>query len=94
MLRGLILLHDRVGRLQQLRAIGPNEFCHLHIDSGAISAKKLLTAFGIRPPDFLEGRPDEAYLGLLTLAMTRELTKRAKTVPIMNRYGRGRIGSC
>ncbi|KAI1189713.1 DHS-like NAD/FAD-binding domain-containing protein [Nemania serpens] len=63
---------------QQLRAIGPNEFCHLHIDSGAISAKKMLTAFGIRPPDFLEGRPDEAYLGLLTLAMTRELTKRAK----------------
>lgn len=38
----------------------------------------MLTAFGIRPPDFLEGRPDEAYLGLLTLAMTRELTKRAK----------------
>ncbi|GAW14272.1 hypothetical protein ANO14919_036720 [Xylariales sp. No.14919] len=63
---------------QQLRAIGPNEFCHLHIDSGAITAQKLLTAFGIRPPDFLEGRPDEAYLGLLTLAMTRELTKRAK----------------
>ncbi|KAI0539082.1 DHS-like NAD/FAD-binding domain-containing protein [Xylaria digitata] len=63
---------------QQLRAIGPNEFCHLHIDSGAITAQKLLTAFGIRPPDFLEGRPDEAYLGLLTLAMTRELNKRAK----------------
>ncbi|KAI1758294.1 DHS-like NAD/FAD-binding domain-containing protein [Xylaria castorea] len=63
---------------QQLRAIGPDEFCHVHIDSGAITAKKLLTAFGIRPPDFLEGRPDEAYLGLLTLAMTRELTKRAK----------------
>ncbi|KAI3321268.1 SIR2-domain-containing protein [Xylariaceae sp. AK1471] len=63
---------------QQLRAIGPNEFCHLHIDSGAITAKKLLTAFGIRPPDFLEGRPDDDYLGLLTLAMTRELTKRAK----------------
>jgi len=63
---------------QQLRAIGPNEFCHLHIDSGAISVKKLLTAFGIRPPDFLEGRPDEAYTGLLTLAMTRELAKRAK----------------
>ncbi|KAI1118260.1 DHS-like NAD/FAD-binding domain-containing protein [Nemania sp. NC0429] len=63
---------------QQLRAIGPNEFCQLYIDSGAVSAKKMLTAFGIRPPDFLEGRPDEAYLGLLTLAMTRELTKRAK----------------
>ncbi|KAI1310720.1 DHS-like NAD/FAD-binding domain-containing protein [Xylaria venustula] len=63
---------------QQLRAVGPNEFCQLHIDSGAITARKLLTAFGIRPPDFLDGRPDEAYLGLLTLAMTRELTKRAK----------------
>ncbi|KAI0400295.1 DHS-like NAD/FAD-binding domain-containing protein [Xylaria palmicola] len=63
---------------QQLRAVGPNEFCQLHIDSGSITAKKLLTAFGIKPPDFLEGRPDEAYLGLLTLAMTRELTKRAK----------------
>ncbi|KAI8626478.1 DHS-like NAD/FAD-binding domain-containing protein [Xylariaceae sp. FL1651] len=63
---------------QQLRAIGPNEFCELHIDSGSITAKKLLTAFGIRPPSFLEGLPDEAYLGLLTLAMTRELTKRAK----------------
>ncbi|KAI0966175.1 DHS-like NAD/FAD-binding domain-containing protein [Xylaria arbuscula] len=63
---------------QQLRAVGPNEFCQLHIDSGAITAQKLLTAFGIRPPDFLDGRPDEAYLGLLTLAMTRELTKRAK----------------
>lgn len=61
-----------------MRALGPDEFCQLNIDSGAITAKKLLTAFGIRPPDFLEGRPDEAYLGLLTLAMTRELTKRAK----------------
>lgn len=63
---------------QQLRAIGPDEFCRVNIDSGAITAKKLLTAFGIRPPDFLEGRPDEDYLGLLTLAMTRELNKRAK----------------
>ncbi|KAI0518100.1 DHS-like NAD/FAD-binding domain-containing protein [Xylaria bambusicola] len=63
---------------QQLRAIGPNAFCRLHIDSGAVTARKMLTAFGIRPPDFLEGRPDEAYLGLLTLAITRELNKRAK----------------
>ncbi|KAJ3577955.1 hypothetical protein NPX13_g2611 [Xylaria arbuscula] len=63
---------------QQLRAIGPNAFCRLHIDSGAITARKMLTAFGIRPPEFLEGRPDEAYYGLLTLAMTRELNKRAK----------------
>ncbi|KAI1141815.1 putative histone deacetylase SIR2 [Hypoxylon sp. FL0543] len=63
---------------QQLRAIGPTEFCKLTVDSGTITAKKLLTAFGIRPPDFLEGRPDESYYGLLTLALTRELAKRAK----------------
>ncbi|KAI1826985.1 SIR2-domain-containing protein [Xylaria intraflava] len=66
---------------QQLRAVGPNQFCRMHLDSGSITVKKLLTAFGIRAPEFLEGRADEAYLGLLTLAMTRELTKRAK---IMN----------
>ncbi|OTB03626.1 hypothetical protein M426DRAFT_59991 [Hypoxylon sp. CI-4A] len=63
---------------QQLRAIGPSEFCKMTVDSGAITAKKLLTAFGIRPPAFLEGMEDESYYGLLTLAMTRELSKRAK----------------
>lgn len=65
---------------QQLRAIGPKEFCRATVDSGIITAKKLLTAFGIRPPPFLEGLPDHAYYGLLTLAMTRELAKRAKLV--------------
>lgn len=63
---------------QQLRAVGPQEFCKLTVDSGAITVKKLLTAFGIRPPAFLDGLPDHAYFGLLTLAMTRELVKRAK----------------
>ncbi|KAI1387774.1 putative histone deacetylase SIR2 [Hypoxylon trugodes] len=63
---------------QQLRTIGPQEFCRLTVDSGAITAKKLLTAFGIRPPAFLEGLPDDNYFSLLTLAMTRELAKRAK----------------
>ncbi|KAI1268001.1 SIR2-domain-containing protein [Xylariaceae sp. FL1019] len=63
---------------QELRAIGPDEFCQRHVDSGSITVKKLLTAFGIKPPAFLEGMPDESYLSLLTLAMTRELTKRAK----------------
>lgn len=63
---------------QQLRAIGPKEFCKATVHSGAITAKKLLTAFGIRPPAFLEGGPDESYYGLLTLALTRELAKRAK----------------
>ncbi|KAI1343059.1 SIR2-domain-containing protein [Xylariaceae sp. FL0016] len=63
---------------QQLRAIGPEEFCKLNVDSGAITAKKLLTAFGIRAPAFLEGLEDSAYYSLLTLAMSRELAKRAK----------------
>ncbi|OTB11181.1 hypothetical protein K445DRAFT_68957 [Daldinia sp. EC12] len=63
---------------QLLRAIGPQEFCKRTVDSGSITVKKLLTAFGIRPPAFLEGLPDHAYFGLLTLAMTRELAKRAK----------------
>ncbi|KAI1325969.1 SIR2-domain-containing protein [Xylariaceae sp. FL0255] len=63
---------------QQLRAIGPDEFCQMHLDSGSVTAKKMLTAFGIRPPPFLEGRPDDSYFALLTLAMSRELGKRAK----------------
>ncbi|KAI2633011.1 SIR2-domain-containing protein [Hypomontagnella submonticulosa] len=65
---------------QLLRAVGPKEFYRQTIDSGAISAKKMLTAFGIRPPAFLEGLSDDAYFGLLTLAMSRELAKRAKLV--------------
>ncbi|KAI1205036.1 SIR2-domain-containing protein [Annulohypoxylon truncatum] len=63
---------------EQLLTIGPQEFCRQTVDCGAISAKKLLTAFGIRPPAFLEGLADDAYYGLLTLAMSRELGKRAK----------------
>jgi len=61
-----------------LRSLGPEEFCKRTVDAGFITAKKLLTAFGIRPPDFLEGSEDDAYFSLLTLAMTRELSKRIK----------------
>ena len=63
---------------RQLRALGPAEFCARTIDASKITAKKLLTAFGIRPPAFLEGASDEAYFSLLTLAFSRELAKRAK----------------
>ncbi|KAI0898939.1 SIR2-domain-containing protein [Annulohypoxylon nitens] len=61
-----------------LRTVGPQEFCRQTVESGTISAKKLLTAFGIRPPAFLEGLADDSYYGLLTLGMSRELAKRAK----------------
>jgi NAD+-dependent protein deacetylase SIR2 len=61
-----------------LRVVGPDEFIKRTLFNGAITAKKLLTAFGVRPPAFLDGARDESYLGLLTLAITRELNKRAK----------------
>jgi NAD-dependent histone deacetylase SIR2 len=39
-----------------------------------------LTAFGIRPPAFLDGAEDDAYFSLLSLALSRELSKRAKLI--------------
>lgn len=53
-------------------------FCQRTIDAGRYTAQKLLTAFGIKPPGFLLGQPDEAYYSLLSLAITRELSKRIK----------------
>lgn len=61
-----------------LRLVGPKVFVQRTVDAGVIPIKKLLTAFGIRPPAFLEGAGDDAYFSLLTLAMTREIQKRAK----------------
>lgn len=70
---------EEVGQFRkQLMDLGPEEFYRRNIDAGIITAKKLLTAFGARPPVFLEGEPDEAYRSLLLLAMTREMSKRPK----------------
>ncbi|KAL2755930.1 hypothetical protein ACRALDRAFT_2042173 [Sodiomyces alcalophilus JCM 7366] len=68
---------------QLLRSVGPREFCLRTVDSGRYTSKKLLTAFGIKAPAFLEDENDahaneDAYLSLLTLAISRELSKRAK----------------
>ncbi|KAK4131001.1 SIR2-domain-containing protein [Trichocladium antarcticum] len=63
---------------QLLRAVGPEVFCERTVQAGLVTAKKLLTAFGIRPPAFLEGADDDAYYALLSLALSRELSKRAK----------------
>ncbi|RFU35328.1 hypothetical protein B7463_g963, partial [Scytalidium lignicola] len=71
-------LEEAVVYRQQLRTFGPEEFCKRTVEAGTISAKKLLTAFGLRPPPFLEGSPDDAYYGLLSLALSRELSKRIK----------------
>ena len=58
--------------------MGEDQFVKETVEAGTITAKKLCTAFGIRPPSFLEGAPDEAYYPLLGLAISRELSKRVK----------------
>jgi NAD-dependent histone deacetylase SIR2 len=63
---------------RELREHGPAVFCQRTVDCGRYSAKKLLTAFAIKPPTFLEGEADDAYFSLLSLAISRELSKRVK----------------
>ncbi|KAI9851453.1 MAG: NAD-dependent histone deacetylase sir2 [Thelocarpon superellum] len=63
---------------QKLRAVGADLFVAETVAAGVISAKKLCTAFGIRPPPFLDGAPDEAFFPLLGLGISRELSKRLK----------------
>ncbi|OAA62660.1 SIR2-like protein [Niveomyces insectorum RCEF 264] len=75
---GMCTPEEAVRYRHELRVVGPEEFCRRTIDTGLVSAKKLLSAFGVPPPEFLEGEPDESYFGLLSLAFSRELLKRAK----------------
>lgn len=63
---------------KRLRLVGPDRFITETIEARQFSAKKLCTAFGIRPPAFLDGEPDEAYYSLLGLGISRELAKRFK----------------
>ncbi|KAG6005080.1 hypothetical protein E4U21_000407 [Claviceps maximensis] len=63
---------------RELREHGPAVFCQRTVDCGRYTAKKLLTAFTLKPPAFLDGQPDEAYFHLLSLAISRELSKRIK----------------
>ncbi|KAI9846109.1 MAG: NAD-dependent histone deacetylase sir2 [Sclerophora amabilis] len=71
---------------KKLRSLGAEPFVLSTIGAGTITAKKLCTAFGIRPPAFLEGAPDEAYHPLLGLGISRELSKRIK-LPQHNSVG-------
>ena len=43
---------------RRLRQVGEDQFIIETIEARTITAKKLCTAFGIRPPAFLEGAPD------------------------------------
>ncbi|KAL9013556.1 MAG: hypothetical protein Q9173_001768 [Seirophora scorigena] len=63
---------------KRLRLVGEDEFIAETIEAGRISAKKLCTAFGIKPPSLLDGQPDHKYYPLLGLGITRELSKRVK----------------
>lgn len=63
---------------QWLREVGDDRFIEETIESGRFTAKKLITAFGIRPPFFLEGEPDSKYYDLLGLGICREQAKRVK----------------
>jgi NAD-dependent histone deacetylase SIR2 len=63
---------------KDLRALGPHGFVVKYLESEQYTAKKLCTAFGIYPPDFLAGQPDESYYPLLQLGFSRELSKRRK----------------
>ncbi|KAI9857247.1 MAG: NAD-dependent histone deacetylase sir2 [Vezdaea acicularis] len=66
---------------QQLHDLGPKRFYASTVENGSISARRLLTAFGvINPPSFLEDRPDEEFKVLLQAALDRELKKRPKLV--------------
>lgn len=75
---GSCTLDESLAFRKRLRLIGGDRFIAETVEAGHITAKKLCTAFGIRPPFFLEGEPDEAYYSLLDLAICRELSKRAK----------------
>ncbi|KAL9098047.1 MAG: hypothetical protein Q9163_006214 [Psora crenata] len=63
---------------KRLRLVGEDRFVKETIGSGAVTAKKLITAFGIRAPFFLDGQPDASYYPLLDLCLCRELSKREK----------------
>ena len=75
---GSCTLEESLAFRKRLRLIGEDKFLAETVEAGVVTAKKLCTAFGVRPPFFLEGEPDEAYYSLLELALCRELSKRAK----------------
>ncbi|KAI9839981.1 MAG: hypothetical protein M1819_000173 [Sarea resinae] len=75
---GFCTLEEAMAFRTQLREVGEHQFIANTIEAGTVSAKKLCTAFGIRPPAFLDGAPDSAYYPFVGLGISRELSKRAK----------------
>lgn len=75
---GACTLDEAVAYRQRLHEIGKAAFVEETIVRETVSAKKLCTAFGILPPPFLEGAPDEAYHPLLAMGISREFSRRQK----------------
>ena len=75
---GVCTVEEAHSYRKRLRVIGGDRFLDETINAGAITAKKLCTAFGILPPSFLENAPDQAYYSILNLGIHRELSKRVK----------------
>ncbi|CAG7963210.1 unnamed protein product [Penicillium nalgiovense] len=75
---GACTLEEATAYRQRLHEIGKAAFVEETILRETITAKKLCTAFGIAPPAFLEGAPDESYHSLLAVAISREFARRPK----------------
>ncbi|KAL5332928.1 hypothetical protein BJX70DRAFT_392585 [Aspergillus crustosus] len=75
---GACTLEEAIQFRKRLHEIGKAAFVEETIACDTVTAKKLCTAFGILPPSFLDGAPDEAYHPLLAIAISREFTRRQK----------------
>ncbi|KAL3464741.1 hypothetical protein BJX64DRAFT_275651 [Aspergillus heterothallicus] len=75
---GACTLEEAISFRKRLHEVGKAAFVEETIARDTVTAKKLCTAFGILPPAFLDGAPDQAYHGLLAIAISREFTRRQK----------------
>ncbi|KAJ5221715.1 uncharacterized protein N7469_010602 [Penicillium citrinum] len=75
---GACSLDEAIAFRKRLHAIGKAAFVEETLVRETVTAKKLCTAFGIMPPAFLEGAPDEAFRPLLAIALSREFSRRPK----------------
>ena len=62
----------------RLREIGLEDFVQETLGKRSVSVKKLMTAFGVRLPDWLVDAPDDSCYRILGMAMMRELNKRQR----------------
>ncbi|GAB1203983.1 hypothetical protein APSETT445_002631 [Aspergillus pseudonomiae] len=71
-------LDEAIAFRNRLHEVGKAAFVEETIAQDKVTAKKLCTAFGIMPPAFLEGAPDEAYHPLLAIGISQEFSRRKK----------------